>query len=56
MGTIPPSNEWKPVDRGKSNARPGRPLVNRKTLMFAFKMLSLLDRLFTAIHDLFDDV
>jgi hypothetical protein len=55
MGDIPPSDEWKHVDRGKADPPPGG-LVSRKTLLLAFKVLSMAVRLAQLLKDLFDDV
>lgn len=55
MGTNPPSDEWKHVDRGKERWLPGS-LLNRKTLIVALKLLSQTVRLVQLAKDLIDDV
>jgi hypothetical protein len=54
MGTIPPSVEWKRVDRGKGNGSLRRPFLDHKTLLVAFQVLSMAVRLARFLHDLFD--
>ncbi len=55
MGNTPPSDEWKFVDRGKGKRLLSQ-LLNRRTLMMAFKILSLAVRLARFLKDLFDGV
>lgn len=55
MGGIPPSDEWKCVHRGKGKRPSGR-FLSRKTLLLAFKVLSLAVRLIRLLKDLSDGV
>jgi len=56
MGSIPPSDEWKKVDRGKRRGRFPPSFVNRQTLMFALNVLTSVVRVARLIKELFGDV
>lgn len=56
MGSDPPSDEWKRVDRGRRNGSLWRPFLNRNTLLVAFKAFALAMRLIRLLKDLSDDV
>lgn len=56
MGDIPPSDEWKHVDYGRSNGRRRRPFLNRKTLLAALQVLSFVVGLARFLKNLFSDV
>lgn len=55
MGAIPPSDEWKCVHNGKRKRSSGL-FLSRKTLLLAFKVLSLAVRFIRLLKDLFDGV
>lgn len=53
MGEVPPSDEWKHVDRGKEEKRPRHSILNRKTLLMALRVLSLAVSVARFLKDLF---
>lgn len=56
MGTIPPSDESKHVDRGRRRGSLKRPLVTRRTLTIALRVLALAVRAARFVIGLIDDV